>query len=229
VVLQLARLVLAGVFVVSAVAKLADRGGVRRAIVAFGAPERAAGAIGWLAICAELVVAVALFSGRGRAAGAIGALALVGVFSAVLATALARGRTAECRCFGRLSARELGWRSLTRNLLLAALAGYVAVDAALPGFAAIAVVAAGLWLGPSWLRSGVGGGGPAPAFLRLDELLRARRPVLLVFSQAGCGACTMLLPDLAGWYAELRDQLTLALVGPSPPSGTAGYPVEVWA
>jgi peroxiredoxin len=233
VILELARFVLAGVFLVSAVAKLADRAGSWRALVGFGAPERLARPLGCLVVGAELAVAVALLWGRARVAGALGAVVLVSVFSAVVVVTVATGRRAECHCFGRLSAGRVGWPSVARNALLGALAGYVAVGGALPLFGAIAVVAGAVWLGlrvPLRLRRGA----PAPAFSLVDGsvsghtlegLLAHKRPLLLVFIQPGCGACETVLPDLTRWHADLAGELTLVVVGGGSASRSTGYPV----
>ena len=57
--LLVARLLLAGVFLVAGVAKLADRAGSRQAIVDFGLPARLATPLGIVLPLAELAVAVA--------------------------------------------------------------------------------------------------------------------------------------------------------------------------
>ena len=56
-VLLIARVALAAVFAVAATAKLADPGGSRQAVVAFGAPARLAAPLAVLLPVAELVVA----------------------------------------------------------------------------------------------------------------------------------------------------------------------------
>lgn len=64
-------------------------------------------------------------------------------------------------------------------------------------------------------------GTPAPAFQlpgldggthTLDTLRAARKPVMLVFSDPGCGPCTALLPEVARWQGEYKSKLTVALV-----------------
>ena len=60
VVLFLTRLLLASVFVVAGVAKLADRGGSRQALADFGVPGPLVAPLGVLLPLAELTVAVAL-------------------------------------------------------------------------------------------------------------------------------------------------------------------------
>jgi uncharacterized membrane protein YphA (DoxX/SURF4 family) len=58
--LLIARLLLAAVFTLAGVAKLADREGSRQAIVDFGAPSAIAAPLGLLLPLAELVVAATL-------------------------------------------------------------------------------------------------------------------------------------------------------------------------
>ena len=125
VVLLLARLLLASVFVVAGVAKLADREGSRRAVTDFGVPTALAPALAILLPLAELVVAVALILASSAWWGAVGALVLLLLFVVVIAANLARGRKAECRCFGQLHSEPAGRKDLVRNAVLAAVAGFV--------------------------------------------------------------------------------------------------------
>lgn len=69
-------------------------------------------------------------------------------------------------------------------------------------------------------------GTPAPGFqlaslagtpFTLDALRTQGKPVILVFSDPGCGPCTVLLPDLARWQNEYADQLTIALISRGTP------------
>jgi len=46
----------------------------------------------------------------------------------------------------------------------------------------------------------------------LDDLLAMRKPVLLVFSDPGCGPCIAMLPRLALWEQESGIEITLILV-----------------
>ena len=64
-------------------------------------------------------------------------------------------------------------------------------------------------------------GAPAPPFalqatdgrrVTLGDLLAAGKPVLLLFTVTGCGACSQLLPDVARWQ-ERQAGLTVAVVG----------------
>lgn len=69
--------------------------------------------------------------------------------------------------------------------------------------------------------AGLPEGSPAPAFrleglhgetMTLDALRAAGRPVMLIFSDPGCGPCNALLPDVGKWQREHGSRLTIALV-----------------
>jgi peroxiredoxin/uncharacterized membrane protein YphA (DoxX/SURF4 family) len=119
------RLVLAAVFLVAGLAKLADVAGSQQALRNFGVPARLSGPFGVLLPLAELVVVVALLPSASAWWGAVGALVLLLVFVTGIGYNLTRGRTPDCHCFGQLHSAPAGWPTLTRNLLLAALAGLV--------------------------------------------------------------------------------------------------------
>lgn len=274
------RLLLAGVFGVAGVAKLADLSGSRRAVVDFGVPERFAGVAGTGLPLVELAVAVALIVSVAARFGALGALVLLAVFVVAIAVAMVRGNEADCHCFGQLHSAPVGWRTLLRNLALAAVAAFVAVEgwnsagvsatawigrlnagwaaAAGLGVVLVGVVGFVVWfslqllaqngrvfarleaieaalsgggdalpvgraveLGTGLNGSGLAVGSPAPDFelpalaggsRSLGSLLTAGRQLMLVFSDAGCGPCTVLLPEIAAWQREHRDRLEVALV-----------------
>ncbi len=120
-----ARLVLAAVFLVAGLAKLADQAGSRQAIVGFGLPDKLAPALAVMLPLGELAVAMALVAGITAWWGAVGALTLLCLFIAGIGVNLARGRKPDCHCFGQLHSAPIGWSTLMRNGLLAALAGFV--------------------------------------------------------------------------------------------------------
>ncbi len=124
-VLLLARLLLAVVFILAGLAKLADRAGSRKALLDFGVPAKFVAPFAVLLPLAELAVAVALIPTVSAWWGAIGALALLLLFVAVIGYNLAHGRTPDCHCFGQLHSTPAGWPTLMRNLLLAAFAGFI--------------------------------------------------------------------------------------------------------
>lgn len=222
-----ARLLLGGMFAIAGLAKLADRGGARRAVMAFGAPRAAAGFMGSAGVAAELGIAVLLLV-MPREGGAAALIALA-AFSALALANLAPGSRAQCHCFGRLSSGPLGWATLARNACFAALAAFVALDGqfrwALTSFAAVMLA---LWLAPASRRRRNSRASSTPAGLALpdrtgriwtlDELLEHRRPLVLIFSQPGCGACDALLPQVARWQGELDGVVTVALINGGPAS-----------
>jgi peroxiredoxin len=125
IVLLLARLLLAAVFVVAGIAKLTDREGSRRAVANFGVPTALAAPLGILLPLAELAVAVALIPTSTAFWGAVGALALLLLFVAGIGANLARGRRPDCHCFGQLHSAPAGWSTLARNGVLAAIAAFL--------------------------------------------------------------------------------------------------------
>jgi thiol-disulfide isomerase/thioredoxin len=272
----LARLLLAAVFIVAGVAKLADREGSRRAVNEFGVPGALAGPLAVLLPVAELAVAVALIPTATALWGAVGALALLLLFVAAIGGNLARGRRPDCHCFGQLHSAPADWSTLVRNGVLAIVAALL-VWRGLEGdvgpsmvrwigalsAAGVVVLAVGLvilaLLVAQWLvllgllrqngrlltrletveatlaaaglapsengapsAPGLPVGTPAPAFtlkdLRAEELglndLRDRgRPVMLLFTDPGCGPCAELLPEVGRWQHEYAEKLTIALIG----------------
>src|SRR5215204_2207328 len=123
--LLIARLVLAALFSLAGVAKLSDLKGSRRAIIDFGVPSAIAAPLGLLLPLAELTVAATLLPASTAWWGALGALALLAVFVVGITYNLARGRKPECHCFGQLHSAPAGWKTLARNGVLAAIAGFV--------------------------------------------------------------------------------------------------------
>src|SRR5579859_1413558 len=120
-----ARLLLALVFLVAGLAKLADLAGSRQALRDFGVPARLATPLGLLLPLAELAVAVAFIPTASAWWGALGALVLLLLFVGGISYNLARGRHPDCHCFGQLHSAPAGWPTLVRNLVLAAVAGLV--------------------------------------------------------------------------------------------------------
>lgn len=119
------RLLLGAVFGLAGVAKFADRPGTRQAIVDFGLPAKLGAPLGTLLPPVEVAVALALLRASSAWWGALGALMLLLLFIAAIGFNLVRGRQPDCHCFGQIHAAPAGWRTLLRNGLLAALAGFV--------------------------------------------------------------------------------------------------------
>jgi peroxiredoxin/uncharacterized membrane protein YphA (DoxX/SURF4 family) len=123
--LLIARLLLALVFVVAGVAKLANRAGSHQALTDFGIPAPLASPLGIFLPLAELAVAIALVPAVSAWWGALGASVLLLLFVAGISANLARGRKPDCHCFGQLHSSPAGWSTLARNGLLIAIAGFV--------------------------------------------------------------------------------------------------------
>jgi len=123
--LLIARLLLAGVFLVAGAAKLRDRDGSQRAVVEFGLPSALAAPLGLLLPLAELAVAATLIPTSTAWWGAVGALALLGLFVGGIGINLARGRQPDCHCFGQLHSAPAGWKTLGRNAVFAAVAVFI--------------------------------------------------------------------------------------------------------
>ena len=168
IVLLVARLLLAAVFAVAALTKLADLAGSRQAMRGFGVPGRLAVPLGTLLPIAELVVAIGLVPAVSARWAALGALLLLLLFVAGIGYNLARGRTPDCHCFGQLHSSPAGWPTLARNTALAAVAAFVVWQGpGDPGLSAVewlsdtsvverialaaSLVALGLWVVQGWV------------------------------------------------------------------------------
>jgi peroxiredoxin len=276
----IARLLLALIFALAGTTKLADRSGSRQAIVNFGLPRSLAAPLGLLLPLAELAVAAALLPASTALWGALGALALLLLFVVGISVNLARGHQPDCHCFGQLHSAPAGWKTLARNGLFAAVAGFVVWQGwndnigpsaiawlgALSATQLLLLTVGGMVIGllagqwwfllhllrqngrlmvriealessptpgtgvaanatgtsPSWQAAGgLEVGTPAPGFslenlqgqaLTLDTLREAGKPVVLLFTDPGCGPCNVLLPDVGRWQEEHQDKFTPALI-----------------
>jgi peroxiredoxin len=79
---------------------------------------------------------------------------------------------------------------------------------------------------PPSSANGLPVGTVAPAFslpglygetITLDYLRARNKPVLLIFSDPGCGPCNAFLPEIARWQCDYADKLTLALISRGTP------------
>lgn len=121
-VLLVIRLILAGVFIVAGVGKLADLRGSVQAMRDFGIPEKLAKPFGYALPIVEIVVAFALFPNVTVRLGAAGAMLLLLAFIVGISINMARGSAPDCHCFGQIHSEPAGWRTLIRNSALAAMA-----------------------------------------------------------------------------------------------------------
>ena len=222
------RITLSAIFFASGAMKIADRTGVRGAASELGVPPILTGPVTTVLVAAELVIAFVLLLPVTAWGGGWGSFVLLTGLSVVVTVNLVRGRRPSCRCFGRLSTGAIGWHTVGRNVLLAVGAAAVALGAesardtrilAVSGLCALA-----LWVGP-WARRRWShrSGAMAASFsipdqndnLRtLDSMLDPVRPLLLVFTQATCGACHLLMPQVAAWKNEELIQVAVVNGGP---------------
>ncbi|MDQ4039113.1 MAG: redoxin domain-containing protein [Actinomycetota bacterium] len=122
-VVLLARLLLAGVFVISAATKLLDRSGSRAAVQDFGVPASLVPVVAAGLPAAELICATLLVTEDPTATlGAVASALLLGAFTVAIVVNLVRGRRPDCHCFGQLSASPTGWPTVARNGCLLVLA-----------------------------------------------------------------------------------------------------------
>ena len=131
VLVALARLVLAGVFVVSAVAKLRDRGGSREAVQAFGVPLRLVGVVaGGLPFLELTCAALLVLADPAATAGGVVSLLVLVTFTVGVVANLLGGRRPDCHCFGSIgSGGRIGWTTVARNAVLIVLASLSLVGA----------------------------------------------------------------------------------------------------
>ena len=125
VILLLARLILAVVFGIAGIAKLADPAGSRKSMVDFGVAKSLAIPLAWLLPLAELVCAAALIPVASAWWGSAGMLALLLCFIAGISISLIRGRRPDCHCFGQLHSSPIGWQTLVRNAFLAVISAWI--------------------------------------------------------------------------------------------------------
>ncbi|MDX6632175.1 MAG: hypothetical protein QOG09_1252 [Solirubrobacterales bacterium] len=160
-----ARLLLAGVLVFSALAKLAAPRSSQLALGTFGFATPAARWVGWSGLIAvELALAAGVVAGADIAAYA--AAAFLAMLALTLVSALLRGRAgAPCGCFGARS--RVSWRGVIRNLALAV------------GFAALPLLPEGQMTTDQWLGLGAGAALVLCAALGVAVLALAREVGML--------------------------------------------------
>ena len=115
VLIVIARVVVATVFGLAALAKVVTPVATRAAITDFGIRERFSVAGALLLPLAELGAAVMIAIPATSWWGALPALVLIAVFSVGIIVNLGRGRRPECRCFGEFLSSKVGPGLLMRN------------------------------------------------------------------------------------------------------------------
>lgn len=225
-----ARLLLAGVFVVSGIAKLRDREGSRKAVQDFGVPGPLVAPVAGGLPYIELACAVLLFFADPAATvGILLAVLMLLAFTVAIVVSLLRGNRVDCHCFGQIGAASIGWPTVARNVALLVVAGVALVGAG--GLGSVPAVLAD-YSGPE-LTVGVGTallvGAVAALALVVRTLMGRYGAVLLrleALEQATGTAPARLapafaLPDLDGEVVDLDEVLSqgrpvlVAFISPS--------------
>lgn len=118
----LARLILALVFAVAGLAKLANTDKTREMLAGFGVGRGMLTFLAFALPLVELFVAVALIVPPAVYMGALTALALLALFTGTILFNLSQGRHPVCNCFGQIDSAPIGPLTLVRNGLLTGLA-----------------------------------------------------------------------------------------------------------
>lgn len=95
-------------------------------LTAFGVSPALAPGAALLLPVGELLCATGLLVPLTARIAAVVALALLTLFTAAMLASLRKGRRPDCKCFGQLKAAPIGWGSVSRNVVLAMMAGVVA-------------------------------------------------------------------------------------------------------
>jgi peroxiredoxin/uncharacterized membrane protein YphA (DoxX/SURF4 family) len=121
--LLIARLVLAAIFLVAGLAKLADRAGSSQGILNFGLPPAVARPLAIILPLAEVAIGVVLLPAASAWWGSVGSLVLLSAVTAGIGLNLAHHRKPDCHCFGQLHSEPVGWQMLARSVVLTIVAG----------------------------------------------------------------------------------------------------------
>lgn len=213
---------------IAAFSKFGDGGMRPFTLRQFGTPTALIRPLRWAIPGMELTAAIlASWPGSARLGG-IAATVLLSIFTAAVVVILLRGRRPQCACFGPGTARPIGWRAVLRNAALIAVAlalawapppSYSLAEQAL--VAAVVVISVQSW----FLHAGRDRYGvdeiQAPAFelqatdgttIRLHDILRDGRDVVLVFADPDCAPCHRLLPAVARWQGQLESRAATLII-----------------
>jgi len=119
------RLLLATIFMVASLSKLADREGFRQTLHEFGVATFIAPYLLYFVPVTEFVLAIALTFTTSAWWGAAVALVLLIAFTIVIGINLVQGRRPNCRCFGRLGVAPIGSSTFVRNVIFILIASSI--------------------------------------------------------------------------------------------------------
>jgi uncharacterized membrane protein YphA (DoxX/SURF4 family) len=121
---------LAALFVASGIPKIRRPFELTIALVRFGIVKRVRPLLGRLLGLVEVAIGLAVVLSPAPFPAAVAALVLLVAFTVVIARSLAAGQHVECACFG--TGEKTSWATVARNVVLAAVALFVAVAAETP-------------------------------------------------------------------------------------------------
>jgi thiol-disulfide isomerase/thioredoxin len=220
IVLLVARLLLAAVFAVAALTRLADLAGSRQDLRGFR--QLHSSPAGWPTLARNTVLtAIPVFVlWQGPSEPGLSAVEWLSDTSAVERIALAASLIALGLWViqGLALVNLVGKNGRLRTRLEAIEAAQAANRFPMGDSAEAPTPAAA----PVSAKPGLPVGTPAPTFtlpglygekLTLESLYANGVPALLVFMNSGCGACNTLLPDIARWQREQVNALSVAVIG----------------
>ena len=141
-ILLIARLAFAAVFVVAATGKLVGHARTIETLAEFGVPAPLRRPAAIALPLAELAIAVALLPAATAAWAALGATLLLAAFTSAVLRVLARGGEVDCNCFGPVGSSRITRWTAVRNFLLLGIAATVGIAGQFdPGPSAVA------WIG----------------------------------------------------------------------------------
>lgn len=127
------RLVVAAIFLVAALPKIADPGSFATDIDNYRiVPDALIGPVAVGLPLLEALVGVALITGVHARGAAIVASAMLVGFAFGMVQAIVRGIDLDCGCFGHLVETQVSWMTVTRNVVLTIACGIVALGPDLP-------------------------------------------------------------------------------------------------
>lgn len=128
IVLLTIRLLLATVFTVAGIGKLADPAGSRKALEDFGVPPSLSGTLAISLPIAEIAIAASLLLTQSSWFGAIGCTLFLLAFTGGMAYQLAKGNAPDCHCFGQIHSEPVGKSTIIRNIVLLIISSYLVLS-----------------------------------------------------------------------------------------------------
>ena len=127
--LLIIRMLLGLVFLATGIAKARTPAANAHAAGLLGVPRALAKPVGYTLAPIEIICGLGLLATATAAWAAAATLILLAMFTAIVLGNLVTGRRPTCGCFGIVSRQPIGWLTVTRNLMLSAVAALLFVQA----------------------------------------------------------------------------------------------------